>query len=438
MDYTRDAILEDLVELEIQQKDEVMEMLKESEYLQACYENQVVGLMEAQGDSVIASIIRATQAMFARITEFFRKSSIHKFEKRFNKESLKRIRANLDKVKQNATNLAAQKMTPYWNADHVKDKSAISTATQTAFNNLNNKKYDDYGFASKFVKNTQLVKTRDTELRNYLLNYFRYNDNDMPNPESITVTGKDIASHVEEMLNYIENFSGTISAMPGQVSDSYNKGVRRIRFIADLVTRPVTQQEKDAEAKGEPIKVSVTTDASGTDDKGKTPTPESIQYRPITPDTYFTIEEKYASETMLPFFMGYPVTEAKKKQKNTNNNTANGDENVSPTNVQDAEPKKEDSTNNNNTQTTNQNKTNEDDEAQRKEYFNNINSFLKLALTSYQTAIEERFVVYSKLIYLIAKEFIDVPKEQVEKATKQEAELAKKSGIGGKGKKKKK
>ena len=175
MDYTRDAILEDLVELEIQQKAEVMEMLKESEYLQACYENQVVGLMEAKGDSIIADIVRATQAMFARVTQFFRKSAIHKFEKRFNKESIKRIRANLNKVKINATNLPAQKMTPYWNADHLKDRSNIAGAMRAGLSNVENGKYDDYTFASKLVKNTQLVKDRDTDLRNYLLNYFLTN-----------------------------------------------------------------------------------------------------------------------------------------------------------------------------------------------------------------------------------------------------------------------
>ena len=136
MDYTRDAILEDLVELEIQQKAEVMEMMRESEYLQACYENQVVGLMEAQGDGAIANIVRATQAMFARVTKFFRRAAVHKFEKRFNKESLKKIRANLDKVKENANKLETQKMTPYWNADYNRDKSNIASAMKSAFSNV--------------------------------------------------------------------------------------------------------------------------------------------------------------------------------------------------------------------------------------------------------------------------------------------------------------
>lgn len=435
MDYTRDAILEDLVELEIQQKAEVMEMLKESEYLQACYENQVVGLMEASGDGIIADIVRATQAMFARVTQFFRKSSIHKFEKRFNKESLKTIRANLDKVKQNANNLASQKMTPYWDADYNKDKSNIASAMKSAFTNIENGKYDDYSFASKFIKNTQMVKVRDTDVRNYLLNYFRYNDNDMPSPESITVTGKDIAGHVEAMLNYIENFTGTISALPGQVSDAYNNEVKRIKSIVDKVSKPVTQQEINADANGE----KVTADNGGANGTGEEKTPlklkqepagtgESVVYKPITPDTYFAIEEKLASETMLPFFMGYPVTEAGEKDA-----AQSGDKPVSPTAVTTDEKDK-----NANTTTDKKDDKEKDENALRKQYFDTTNSFFKLALTAYQTSIEERFVVYSKLIYMIAKEFINVPKEQVDKATKQEAELAKKSGIGGKGKKKKK
>lgn len=430
MDYTRDAILEDLVELEIQQKAEVMEMLKESEYLQACYENQVVGLMEASGDGIIADIVRATQAMFARVTQFFRKSSIHKFEKKFNKESLKTIRANLGKVKQNASNLASQKMTPYWDADYNKDKGNITSAMKSAFTNIENGKYDDYSFAGKFIKNTQMVKVRDTDVRNYLLNYFRYNDNDMPSPESITVTGKDIAGYVEDMLNYIENFTGTISALPGQVSDSYNNEVKKIKSIVDKVSKPVTQKEINADANGE--KVTAGNDNNNGDDTGvkalPAPGTESVVYKHITPDTYFAIENKFACETMLPFFMGYPVTEAGNKDT-----AKSGDKPVSPTAVTADENDK-----NANATTDKKDDKEKDENALRKQYFDAANSFFKLALTAYQTSIEERFVVYSKLIYMIAKEFIDVPKEQVEKATKQEAELAKKSGIGGKGKKKKK
>ena len=425
MDYTRDAILEDLVELEIQQKAEVMEMMRESEYLQACYENQVVGLMEAQGDGAIANIVRATQAMFARVTKFFRRAAVHKFEKRFNKESLKKIRANLDKVKENANKLETQKMTPYWNADYNRDKSNIASAMKSAFSNVENGKYDDYGFASKFIKNTNLVKDRDTDVRNYLLNYFRYNNNDMLNPEAVNVAGKDIAGHIEEMLNYIENFPSSISALPGQVSDAYNTEVKKIKSIVDQVSKPVTQKEINADANGE--KVTVDNDNNGGDTGTKAlpaPNTESVVYKHITPNTYFSIENKFACETMLPFFIGYPVTEAGEQD---------GKDNVSPVAIQSADKDKGTNADTNKTKDTNGDNA-KDADAQRKQYFNNANSFIKLALTSYQTAIEERFVVYSKLIYMIAKEFINVPKEQVDKATKAEAELSKQNGIGGKGK----
>lgn len=396
--------------------------------------------MEAKGDSIIADIVRATQAMFARVTQFFRKSAIHKFEKRFNKESIKRIRANLNKVKINATNLPAQKMTPYWNADHLKDRSNIAGAMRAGLSNVENGKYDDYTFASKLVKNTQLVKDRDTDLRNYLLNYFRYNDNDMSSPEAVTVTGKEIAGHIEAMLNYIENFPGSIAALPGQVSDAYNNEVKKIKTIVDKVSKPVSQKEINADANGE--KVTADNGEAKPADTGKTElklkqeptgTGESVVYRPITPDTYFAIEEKLASETMLPFFMGYPVTEAGENDTATNN-----EDKVSATAVVTDEKAKDNNATTDKTTTDNKDDKEKDEDAQRKEYFNNVNSFCKLALTAYQTSIEERFVVYSKLINMVAKEFIDVPKEQVDKATKAEADLAKKSGIGGKGKKKKK
>lgn len=407
MDYTREAILEELAALEIQQKAEVMEMMKESEYLQACYENQVVGLMEAKGDGVLAGIVRATQAMFSRVTGYFRKAAIHKFEKRFDKESVKKIRENLDKVKQNANNLAAQKMTPYWDADYNKDKSNISTAMKTAFTNVENGNYDDYSFASKFIKNTQLVKDRDTDVKNYLLNYFRCNNNDMPNVETVTVTGKEIAGHVEAMLNYIENFSGAISALPGQVSDAYNNAVKNVKSIVDQVSKPVTQEEIKSEAETGKVEVK-DTENKPDNTQGKAAVPESVTYQHITPNTYFAIENKLASETMLPFFMGYPVTEEEKPQSATaivvaDKNANTGNATTGDTGAKDDKTK--------------------DENAKRKEYFNRANSFFELVLTAYQTTIEERFVVYSKLINMIAGEYITVSKEQSEKADKKDKDL---------------
>lgn len=436
-DYTRYALLEDLEELKMIQEHEIKQMIMESEYLQACYENnEFVPTMEASGDGLMADIVRATQVLFAKVTGYFRKSAINKFRKQFNEESIKRIKQNMKKVEENCVKLGTQKMTPYWDGDYIKDKGEIDRAMKAAFSNVQNQKTDDYNFAKSLVTDTELISTRDTDLRDYLLNRFRYGVNDMKYAESREFTGKEIATHIKEIIDYIEKFPTSIAALPGEVSDAYNKDVKFIKSIINDISKPVSKQEMDADTNGETKKE----DSVSNTPENKTekePATDSV-YVNVTPDTYLLLENRYVSESILPMFVGYPVTEGGEKalpavitpRNNNSDQQPKGNETKTPTAVTPADDNKSSTGDSN---TTGGNSEDEKDPSSGvKDYFKNVNSFFKLSLTCYQTTIEERFVVYAKILKLVASEFISVPQKQVEKATEEDNKQKKFFGLGGK------
>ena len=398
-DYTRYAIMESMEELQKIQKHDVTQMMLESEFLQTCYETKMVDVMEATKDDLFAGLIVSTQKFFEKITGFFRNKSIQSFKKQFNDNSIKLIRNNIEAIKKDCLKLDTQKLTPYWDGNYKTDPGEFGKMVGMVTANINSGKYTDYNFATKFISNTKMVEDQDTNLSGYLKNYFRYGDNNLDSPKSITMTGKEFVGKLDDIISFVEKYPTEISGYPGKMSDFYNKHLRRLK-LPDGKTVNLAEAEREADKKD---LAEVTADAI----KGNT---ESVT---ITPNTYFSVEGKYACETMLPLYFGYPVTEGE-----NDNKTKDGE--VNPNKQKDGSP----TTDVSSVDKDINGNPNEDKKADTttntaKSYFEDCNHFFKLALAAYQTATEERFVVYCKLLKLVAGQYMKVPKEQVQKANEE-------------------
>lgn len=431
-DYTRYAIMESMEELKMIQKYEVTQMMLESEFLQACYEIKMVDVMEATKDNLFAGLIVSTQKFFDKITQFFRSKSIQSFKKQFNDNSIKMIRNNIASIKKDALKLDAQKLTPYWDGNYSTDPGDFNKMMATVVANINSGKFTDYGFASKFINDVKMVEEQDTNLSGYLKNYFRYGDNNLDSPKSITITGKELVNHLDDIISYVEKYPTEIAALPGKMSDSYNKNFRRLKLPDTGKTVNLAEAEREAKKEeSTPATAEKTAEKPAEQKQEASPNTESMELVNvnITPDTYFMVEGKYARETMLPFYYGYPVTEQ------TPTKPAGQDDQTVKNQQEDGKPVTA-VTNADSDTTGNPDEDKKEDPANdAKNYFQDANHFFKLALAAYQTATEERFVVYCKLLKLVAGQYMKVPKEQVDKAN-EETKTEKKRLLGNKKKKK--
>ena len=398
-DYTRYAIMESMEELKMVQKHDVTQMILESEFLQACYESKMVDVMEATKDDLFAGLIVSTQKFFDKITGFFRSKSIQSFKKTFNDNSIKLIRNNIEAIKKDALKLDAQKVTPYWSGNYATDPGDFNKMMATVVANINSGKFTDYSFATKFIRDVKMVENQDTELSTYLKNYFRYGDNNLDSPKTVTLTGKELVSHLDDMISFVEKYPTEIAAYPGKMSDSYDKNFRRLKLPDGKNVNLAEAERKAKQEENAPATAEKPTDQNKPEEAGTSESLELVNVS-ITPDTYFMVEGKYACETMLPFYYGYPVTEADQKKP--------GEKEVSPTAVTNADD--------NAAVNGNPNEEKKPDTPDASGYFQDANHFFKLALAAYQTATEERFVVYCKLLKLVAGQYMKVPKEQVKQA----------------------
>ena len=401
-DYTRYAIMESMEELQKIQKHDVTQMMLESEFLQTCYETKMVDVMEATKDDLFAGLIVSTQRFFEKITGFFRNKSIQSFKKQFNDNSIKLIRSNIEAIKKDCLKLDTQKLTPYWDGNYKTDPAEFGKMMGTVTANINGGKYTDYSFATKFISNTKMVEDQDTNLSGYLKNYFRYGDNNLDSPKSITMTGKEFVGKLDDIISFVEKYPTEISGYPGKMSDSYNKNFRRLKLPdGKTVNLAEAEREADKEENGTPA-----TNEKPTETKQESNTTESVT---ITPNTYFSVEGKYACETMLPLYFGYPITEGENDNKDK-------DGEVNPNKQKDGSAATDVSSVDKDINGNPNEDKKADTTATAKSYFEDCNHFFKLALAAYQTATEERFVVYCKLLKLVAGQYMKVPKEQVQKA----------------------
>lgn len=399
MDYTRLAMLEALKNLDEQTSQEIREMMNESKFLQECYENHSIAVMEATNDDVFHSIIVAFQKFCSKLGSKFRAASIKRFYKNFDDESFKNIRANMEKIKSNCLKLDVQKTTPLWNADYRKDSDNLRKALNQAFDNVSSGKFDDYSFASTFVSDTNLAKKKNTDVTNYLKNYFRYGKNNLEQPQSVTITGKELVDKLDSIIKFMEKYNTDIASLPGKVSDNLNSRLKEIKIF-------------DGSGEGKSVSGATPNEINDAKKEGDDKAGPVQDWVNITPTTYLKVEQKMVCETMLPLFMGYNTLLEKTEDGNTANDK-NNDSGKDKGKTVDNSVTKDDVKVTQGIQDKDPNKANDNKEDKNskssnagKEYLDEVVFFFESAISAYSTSLEERFVAYASILRKVASDYM--------------------------------
>lgn len=353
MDYIEFSLLEDLSITSLYNNYKMNELIQESKFIIESLNSGYISVFEAEKkQSLLNIIIQKTKDFFNKIINIFRIRSIKKCEKYKDM-----IEKNRDAIK-NGNKDVAITASPYWKADWQKDLDRINSAMNNAINSISNKTYN-YDFIKAFisVKDDNILSSDNKE---YFKNYFRFGVADATEVKPVKLSWDDLDKLTDSMMSYIINFDKL-----GNNLEKLNKKLQN--SLAKIQHMPLKEQLSDL--------------------------------------TFLNIENKYVYETQLQSCIDYLtiVTEDEKSDDNKDNNennqdtkTDNKENKPNPTQVTSDNDK---SKNKPDASKDSKNKT-ENNDSQK--YVNNVMSLLRLLVSAYITAAEERFSVYMTIIKKIA------------------------------------
>lgn len=355
INYTDFALESSIESLRLMNQHRLVHLSLESEFILECMDCGVLSpVLEAdKADSLFARAKEAIKNFFKKVFGLFRDRSKEKAEK-----YVPWVKANVDSIKERSQNMTIE-LTPYWKSDWRDDIKQMTTAANKIFENIRNGNFSDYSFANNLVKIEGNV-TDTPNIKDKLIVRFSIGEKDKTTMEQIKVDKFGETDTMDKMIEYILNY-------------------------ASEVPNALSQLEKDIDRKMDQVN------------------PKTIT---VKESNFFDIEESPLCETDLVSLINYMevITEAKKKQNsnpddNTKKGTVDSDgQKTSDTSVKvnpDGEEGK--GTPEENKEDGKENESNEE----RDDYISQCESFLKTMVTSFLTAAEKRFVVYTNTMVAI-------------------------------------
>ena len=417
-DYTEMAMASLLETLQEYKKLEMFELIRESEWVQECLESGfvlpiMIPLFEADGEEATVDVNADGDNKTLAAREFnLRDMSnaiklwMDKLITKINQMVIKRARKYVPWVKDirpllksAATRVPAGnsiKMTPYYDGKWKADVGVCTNAFGRITRSIQAKDYNDFSFASPIV-NPDEVAARSSNLSNYIKNYFRYGLKNTTEISTEVLTGEDLGSkYIEMMADYIIEYEKNVISNVNKISKAYNP---------NKVQAAVNNAEKSAEPAG-----------------------ESFYY---DADTRLSIEDRLISESMLSTLINYrqvmewsPGTKSDSRidQSKANANAAaqaekekqdrqkagievDGDKDA---NVKDVEVVGKDGKEIDQNQEKTEKRTKGTSTALTN-YMRSVEYFVKLVISGYATACDERFITYLNVIKVVGN-YGEIPK----------------------------
>lgn len=352
MDYTVLAMESLLDSQKVWQELKARKLVEESNFIIECMNTGYIANLEAlEMVPVTESIISAIIAFFEKIAGLFREKAIERSKKY--DEWLKEYQDELIARCKKANSL---KLSPYWNGKWREDGNALASDIMTGFQNHENGKYNNYQFTSRYLANFKILTEGErSDLNDSLKQYFRFGLKQTETPEEIEMTGEALSSHIEDMIKFNLNYVTECPKIIDNIKTAIARGL-------DKITPPDGNNGGDS---SKPTDVANSNNAQGTTDS-------------IDASTWLDVEQRPIYESSLRILANYSTIFEENKPGNTP-----GDANRSPTSVRSAE---------------------EEDKSKQEasDYFSNVETFAKSAVTAYQTALEERYIVYTKIFLAIS------------------------------------
>ena len=302
-----------------------------------------------------------------KLLSAFRKKVID-YDKRF-KPSIMKL--NSDGVfKEKAKKYTAKKeVLPYWKVTNARADANLIKQAMTA--GANNKNTDDLSYMKTLVTISSVSEwdEKKSQIRGYLLNYFRCHEKDKEQVKKITVSGSEISSKLKTMVNYLTGYD---------------------KLSSDL-------------------------DALGKELSRKVASLQSVNESTL----YSTLENCRFVDSDVALLEGFEALLEAEDEKKAGEAVGTDGEKTSPTAVES--PDSGNGNNNNNASGTEKDKK-ESNTGNR--YAGIYERFFEMAIAAFMTACEERYIFYINILKDINGGSLNVPSENAEKTEKKETKEA--------------
>lgn len=370
MDYTRMAMESNLQMLDMIQEYQMTTMIEESEYIRTCLECGFVVTMEASDkDGILATLRDAFRAFIDKITSIFRKKSVERAKKY--KGWVSMYKSRLVTV---ADTIEPIELAPFWDGNYNEDAATLRKAINTAYTNAKAQKYD-YSFGKSFIKDVKDIQDHAGTLPTHLKNYFKFGDIGLDAVEPRRITGSELAKKIPDMTNYVIDFDKISKDAIDMVQAALNKGLDSMPKNKDVAAEGLTKYSV-LEVEGKPVcESSLSTlinyesvfEARNTNNANSDKAKEAEKQK--------TEQQKNLDDAGLK--SDKDVGDIKQKEE-----TKSGD-----TGADDATKQSEETSKNN----------------EQVEYYKDLEYFFKLAITAFQTSLEDRYVQYVNIFLQLAK-----------------------------------
>lgn len=353
LNYTDFALESSIESLRLMNKHRLVHLALESEFILECIDCGVLSpVFEAdKANTVFSRATAAIKNFFQKVFGLFRTRSKEKAEK-----YVPWVKANVDSIRERSQNMTIE-LTPYWKSKWQEDIKQMTNVANKIFDNIKNSRFNDYSFANELVKIEGSV-SETPNLKEKLIVRFSIGEKDKTSMEQVKIDKFGQTNIIEDMIKYILDYA---SEVPNSLS----------------------QLEKTIERKMDQV------------------VPKSIT---IKESNFFDIEQAPLCETDLVTLINYMevITEGNNPKNTDDKNKGTVDSNgekTSDTSVK-VNPDGDDGKGTPEENKNGDGKENESNE-ERDNYISECESFLKTMITSFLTAAEKRFVVYTNTMVAI-------------------------------------
>lgn len=384
--------LSQILEAEAEQQD----IKQEKEQGQEAEDNAKEKVLQARASGSFRDLANAIKAWLDEIVANIRRQAVRRKQKYT--PWLEDVDDQIGAAAAKMT--AGVKIAPYLDGNWKDDVQVCVKAINEATNNLTAKQINDFDFAKPIV-DPAYVANRSGVLTNYIKNYFRFGVVNSDKVKPVTLIGDDLVKGVALMIDYITIYDKTIATNVGKIASAYSP---------QKISKALQAAEADPET------VAKNADANARENERAAETTPNATKESISPNQFLEVEGRVLCETILTSLINYEsIIE--------NGNTNNGPNNTSPKDATTGEKisaGKVDIVDSNNKEMTKEEQkeakaetSGEDTKQPGKtaltNYMKSIEYFIKLLISSYATACDERFITFINVLLKVA-DFGKVPK----------------------------
>lgn len=367
--YIRMVFEHDLECLKEEQKQEVVQMIKESAFIMEALESGYIPVDEAiKIPGVAKSAYETFLNIVTKLSTAFTKAANIKAWKAFGKDGVSKLEQNRDTLIERALELQPRKMTPCWRVDWKNSLDEVTKCIEEGFDNVKNKRIDQHNWIPSKLDPAVITDPTNTELSALLKTYFLIGQTKPVRDMRQTVDGRTIARQIQKMITFVANYENNS------------------KYIAQEFKASAQRRPKDEEMARDTVGQGKTPDQRAQDIQNKTT--ESFY---LDPDMYLHIEDCTVRESLLPLAINYTeVTEA--------DNDA-----VSPTKIEKIGNPQQQNAEKNALKNVGANKS---ENAKRNDYCKVVERFQKISQAALQYAFETKFHIYYAILMEIGRDFI--------------------------------